>query len=346
MRKADTGPTPAAQSPLITGNSSRSSGHPMDAATRAFFEPRFGRDFSQVKLHTGDAAAESARSVSALAYTVGNDVVFGAGQYTAGAAESRRLLAHELVHVIQQAGSRPLVQRQHVADTGFRYTPPKTVTRSIVEIQGVVGVTPDGVYGENTRIAVKKYQTKLKSLGLYADELDGKWGDNTETAHVAFAVSATLQRRGYNCAGFAFKTYQFHDLTDTKRIYAGMTKLSDCSKPCETTEDGRTVPDKWAHKFWMWEVDVAVRNTATGVTGPTHRDFHTVGGQTDKDGNGPDQVMSKNGQRPVRGPKPPLDWEPKTGDPVEDQITGNPVPDREFVITNTQQDCFCSKTLP
>src|SRR5437660_938345 len=59
-------------------------GQPLDAATRAFFEPRFGHDFSRVRVHTDAKAAESARAVNATAYTVGRDIVFGAAQYSPG----------------------------------------------------------------------------------------------------------------------------------------------------------------------------------------------------------------------------------------------------------------------
>src|SRR5690348_10689940 len=65
-------------------------------------ESRFGQDFSQVRVHTDTKAAESARAVNALAYTVGQDVVFGEGQYTPGTQEGKSLLAHELTHVVQQ----------------------------------------------------------------------------------------------------------------------------------------------------------------------------------------------------------------------------------------------------
>jgi len=77
-------------------------GRPLDAETRAFMEPRFGHDFRQVRIHSDAQAADSARSVSARAYTVGRDVVFGAGQFSPGSTEGRRLLAHELTHVVQQ----------------------------------------------------------------------------------------------------------------------------------------------------------------------------------------------------------------------------------------------------
>lgn len=65
-------------------------------------EPRFGHDFSQVRVHTDAKAAESARAVNALAYTIGQDVFFGLGEYMPSEITGQRLLAHELTHVLQQ----------------------------------------------------------------------------------------------------------------------------------------------------------------------------------------------------------------------------------------------------
>jgi len=96
----------------------RSSGQPLDAPTRAFFEPRFGRDFSEVRIHTDARAAESARVVSALAYTVGRDVVFAPGMYAPADRDGRQLLAHELSHVLQQNAKNRL-QRGGL-ETGLR----------------------------------------------------------------------------------------------------------------------------------------------------------------------------------------------------------------------------------
>ena len=72
-------------------------------------EPRFGHDFSRVRVHADTRAAESARAVKARAYTVGRDVVFSEGGYTPHLYEGSKLLAHELVHVVQQerGGSAP-----------------------------------------------------------------------------------------------------------------------------------------------------------------------------------------------------------------------------------------------
>lgn len=86
-------------------------GRALDPASRAFFEPRLGVDFGDVRVHTGGTAAESARELNARAYTVGRNVVFGTGRYAPGSAAGKRLLAHELVHVAQQQGGRPQVQR-------------------------------------------------------------------------------------------------------------------------------------------------------------------------------------------------------------------------------------------
>ncbi|MBD0372209.1 MAG: DUF4157 domain-containing protein [Pyrinomonadaceae bacterium] len=80
----------------------RSQGRPLDSETRAFMESRFDHDFSQVRVHTDAKAAESARAVNAVAYTVGPDVVFGAGMYSPATPGGQRLLAHELTHVVQQ----------------------------------------------------------------------------------------------------------------------------------------------------------------------------------------------------------------------------------------------------
>ena len=83
-------------------------GRPLEPALRKDMEQRFGHDFSRVRVHTGEKASELARAVNALAYTVGHDVVFGAAQFAPETSGGRRLLAHELVHTIQQ-GSTPSV---------------------------------------------------------------------------------------------------------------------------------------------------------------------------------------------------------------------------------------------
>lgn len=89
----------------------RGLGQPLDASTRAFMEPRFGHDFSQVRVHSGKQAADSARGVRARAFTVGRDVVFGVGEYAPSTEAGGRLLAHELAHVVQQSSPLRGVER-------------------------------------------------------------------------------------------------------------------------------------------------------------------------------------------------------------------------------------------
>ena len=80
----------------------RGGGRPLSPSLRAYFEPRFGHDFSRVRVHTEGRSNETARAIHARAYTIGQDVVFGSGEYLPFATEGKRLIAHELAHVVQQ----------------------------------------------------------------------------------------------------------------------------------------------------------------------------------------------------------------------------------------------------
>ena len=90
--------------PDSVGETLRTTGQPLDARTRATMESRFGFDFSGVRIHADGQGARSAEAVNALAYTVGDDVVFAGGHYSPRTADGQRLLAHELAHVVQQRG--------------------------------------------------------------------------------------------------------------------------------------------------------------------------------------------------------------------------------------------------
>ena len=98
-----------------------SPGRPLEPALRQDMEQRFGHDFSQVRVHSGAAAEQSARDVNAHAYTVGHNIVFGAGRFAPGTHEGRRLIAHELTHVVQQKGSpsRGIIIRLSPRDESF-----------------------------------------------------------------------------------------------------------------------------------------------------------------------------------------------------------------------------------
>ncbi len=103
QRKAVAPVTPAGV-PGVVHQVLKSPGQPLHTATRAMFEPRFGRSFEAVRVHTGPQPARSARAIDALAYTAGNNIVFGEGSYLPHSLAGQRLLAHELAHVAQQDG--------------------------------------------------------------------------------------------------------------------------------------------------------------------------------------------------------------------------------------------------
>jgi hypothetical protein len=109
LRRNPSGPQAVAgEAPEMIHQTLRAPGRPLDAATRAHFEPRFGHDFSRVRIHSDASAAASVRSVDARAYTFGSDIVFAAGAFLPGTSEGRRLLAHELAHTVQQGCGAPL----------------------------------------------------------------------------------------------------------------------------------------------------------------------------------------------------------------------------------------------
>ena len=111
------------QTPPITAGlqnqiqSMQGGGQPLSKAVRNYFEPRFGHDFSQVRVHTDSKAADAAKSINAKAFTKGKDVVFGAGQYSHGTSSGKLLLAHELVHVLQQCGNMIPLAKQVTPDS-------------------------------------------------------------------------------------------------------------------------------------------------------------------------------------------------------------------------------------
>ncbi|HYE27804.1 MAG TPA: DUF4157 domain-containing protein [Allosphingosinicella sp.] len=110
-RFAPAAPSAAPEAPASVTRALASPGRPLEPRTRHDMERRFGRDFSHVRIHDGATADRSARAVEAQAFTVGGDIVFGAGRFAPDTSAGRRLLAHELAHTLQQGAGGRLVQR-------------------------------------------------------------------------------------------------------------------------------------------------------------------------------------------------------------------------------------------
>jgi Domain of unknown function (DUF4157) len=137
--------------PQIVNNVLSSNGQPLEAATRAYFEGRFGHDFSTTRVHADARAAESARAVGARAYTVGPHVVFGTGEYTLETPAGMRLLAHELTHVVQQQGAQ-------MEASGVMQRSPSVCTEKFPQEDKIFG-------GEATKETLGKRPLKLASTG-------------------------------------------------------------------------------------------------------------------------------------------------------------------------------------
>jgi hypothetical protein len=153
QRKSEAGS--GTHAPASVHETIRSSGQPLDTATRAFMEPRFGQDFSGVRVHTDSKAAESAQDVSAQAYTLGNNIVFGAGQFAPGTHAGRQLIAHELAHTVQQEQGirRNVIQRRSGCSTTQDTTITDDHTRArdmlsnaISAVSSYNGTTPTKVF--------------------------------------------------------------------------------------------------------------------------------------------------------------------------------------------------------
>lgn len=116
-------------------------GAPLPEPSRALFESRFGHDFAAVRIHSDDRSARLARSVDARAFTVGRDIVFGAGEYSPHTGEGARLLAHELTHVAQQRNSPAILQRQPAKGGPSS----STAQASLVEVNDQIAILREGI---------------------------------------------------------------------------------------------------------------------------------------------------------------------------------------------------------
>ncbi len=178
--------------PAIVNEVLRSPGQPLDTTTRAFMEPRFGHDFSRVRVHTDAGAQASARATNALAYTVGRDVVFGAGQYAPETKAGRELIAHELAHVVQQSRATLSVQ-------GSLVDPPDSADEREAESVGQKVVAGEPFTAPRampaTRLQRKilnkvetNFQSYAKGAGACVVHLHGE-------EHTALAVAKEIRNR-------------------------------------------------------------------------------------------------------------------------------------------------------
>ena len=196
-------------------HSLRGGGQPLPKSTRAFFEPRFGHDFSQVRVHADHRAASSAQALNARAYTSGRDIAFAASQYAPESQPGKHLLAHELTHVVQQSGGSggaPRIQR--TLGDGHDLTATRFSGNAVLE----------AAYDDERLIrrghsgaAVRLIQESLLAQGYTLPNFgaDGIFGAETDTAVREFQIDAGAVKLDGIVGPETMKLLDMHDTGTT-----------------------------------------------------------------------------------------------------------------------------------
>ncbi|HEY2325329.1 MAG TPA: DUF4157 domain-containing protein [Thermoanaerobaculia bacterium] len=243
-------------------------GQPLDASARTFMESRFGRPLDVVRVHTGPAAAESARSVHARAYTVGRHMVFGANQYAPHSSSGRELIAHELAHVMQQGGGdSSVVQRAEVDDrscaglTDIESDVDTKVNKELADARKAAGTPPplkDFVDEAIPRLAgsspIGPIESFIEGLGATKAEIPPSSLAGTKysgvdavnkfyklhTLGVAHVVGSHSLIHGI-CVGADKVGHFFQQGLDYARVVASSKATSNATKVAEAESAGRAL---------------------------------------------------------------------------------------------------------
>ena len=186
-------------------NSLRGGGQPLPASVRGFFEPRFGRDFSRVRVHTDGRAAEVAGAVSARAFTLGRDIVFGGGQYEPGTTIGQHLLAHELTHVVQQNNSRRVMrQAEQSGEDEFLGGLPGQSVRISKRVGDLFGIDAEAPEKEEETVSSQSSPTETKIFRVPSGPATGNCSWTCQPAGAgAFTPTASS---AFNCYAYAMNS--------------------------------------------------------------------------------------------------------------------------------------------
>ena len=171
-------------------NSSKSSGHTLPDTTRSFMESRIGADFSNVKIHTDSSAVQMSQELGAQAFTHGNHIYFNTGKYSPESPSGKHLLAHEMVHTMQQSQRiKPKIQR--TLGDGHDLTSPRF--SQLLDLEAAYDDESIIKKGDKGR-GVQAIQIALYDLGFSLSDYgaDGDFGDETVTAVEAFQTANSL----------------------------------------------------------------------------------------------------------------------------------------------------------
>jgi hypothetical protein len=240
-------------------------GAPLPAVEKSFFESRFGHDFSAVRVHADRPAAAAARSINARAYTLGDNIVFGAGEYAPTTQPGRRLLAHELTHVVQQgnlvSASGPAIQRKADKQVSNNALVRLQMAKGAMELTKTV--LSFGAGNQVKALQASKmntfYRTKLARNTHYW-HVDPSVNDMITADPGAYAAARAYVAKGGNCGEHARIAYEFLkrlakgqrlNLSSKKGLDHAFVILGDLSSADGTPKEPDTdlaVADAWPTK--------------------------------------------------------------------------------------------------
>jgi hypothetical protein len=217
------------------------SGQPLAPATQALFAPRFGFDFSGVRVHTDGSAALSARDVRAKAYTVGRHVVFNSGQYSPQTLTGMRLLAHELTHVVQQAGGRlpEIAQREPDDSEPVEASDVDESTLAVEEDDAADGDSP--VMGTSAAVADADEES-LQTMHDDAQAVLRRAGEETESKP-AKPAAATIDKIEVDQASQKMTVTYSDGTTESHAVSTGRGRPNTPDDPCKTQKELNCTPN-------------------------------------------------------------------------------------------------------
>lgn len=239
--------SPSGTAPVSVDRVLASSGRPLEPALMQNMEQRFGHDFSQVRVHTGSVAEQSTRDVNAHAYTVGHNVVFGPGQFSPGTYQGRKLIAHELTHVVQQGKGlrRNVIQRR----SGCSAAQDTTITNDHTRARNMLSTAITAVSSYNGTTPTKVFNALSTHFHGATSNAFATWIN----VNLRFLWSTTWMA-GYDCytGGLAERVWACgpNDLATTFWCVPGVN-IKLCPSYFSQSAKGRstTMIHEWVHKY-------------------------------------------------------------------------------------------------
>ncbi len=176
-------------------NGLKADGQPLDLATRSYFESRFGHDFNHVRVHTDSTSADTAKSIHARAFTMGNHVVMGSGEYQPQSSVGRRLLSHELTHIVQQGdvtAGQSIIQRNGESESERKEEGPG--------FWGTVGGGLMGEFEEDPSIGMISVDLGVSLIPILDQVSDAR----DISAHLYFMIAQNQYNRFMRWLGLVF----------------------------------------------------------------------------------------------------------------------------------------------